>query len=72
MTNLPLALAMAAAGLLLAWLLFREVKSGTIVSRNTSVRWQDDPAAFGVVAAMHVGVLGLCLLGVVSALGLAH
>jgi len=72
MTNLPLALAMAAAGFLLAWLLFREIRSGTIISRNTSVRWHDDPVAFGAVALMHLGVLGLCLIGALTAFGLAR
>jgi hypothetical protein len=72
MSNLPLALAMAGVGLMLGWLLFREVKSGTILSRNTSVRWHDDPMIFAFVVAMHLGVLALCVAGAVSALGLAR
>jgi hypothetical protein len=72
MTNLPLALAIAAVGLMLGWLLFREVRSGTILSRNTSVRRNDDPMVFGAVLLMHLAVLALCVAGAVAALGLAR
>lgn len=72
MTNLPLALAMGAVGLMLGWLVFREFKSGTIVSRNTSVNRADDPMVFGFVALMHVGILALCVAGALYALGLAR
>ena len=70
MNDLPLAVALGAVAIVLAWLLVQAIRSGSVTSRGMTFNFSDEPVPFGLVAAMHGALVVLLGAEAVLRLGL--